>query len=87
MPRGGRRSTSFKPGISGNPRGRPKRAVPKRLEAAPSGSIRVCLDITPSGASFLRRYGLIGAGEETDPSALGIALLEAAGRYLDIVSD
>jgi hypothetical protein len=25
MPRGGRRSTSFKPGVSGNPGGRPKR--------------------------------------------------------------
>jgi hypothetical protein len=26
MPKGGRRSTSFKPGVSGNPDGRPKRA-------------------------------------------------------------
>ena len=45
MTRGGRRSTSFKPGVSGNPRGRPKHVVPKRLQAAPSGSIRVCLYI------------------------------------------
>ena len=87
MPRGGKRSTSFKPGVSGNPRGRPKKAVPQRLHAAPSGSIRVCLDITPSGASALRQCGLIEAGEETDPSALGNALLEAAARYLGIVSD
>jgi Family of unknown function (DUF5681) len=26
MPRGGRRSTSFKPGVSGNPNGRPRRS-------------------------------------------------------------
>jgi hypothetical protein len=26
MPRGGRRSTSFKPGVSGNPAGRPRRS-------------------------------------------------------------
>jgi hypothetical protein len=26
MPRGGRRSTSFKPGVSGNPSGRPRRS-------------------------------------------------------------
>jgi hypothetical protein len=31
MPRGGKRSTSFKPGVSGNPSGRPKR--PRTIEA------------------------------------------------------
>jgi Family of unknown function (DUF5681) len=31
MPKGGRRSTSFKPGVSGNPDGRPKR--PETIEA------------------------------------------------------
>jgi len=31
MPRGGRRSTSFKPGVSGNPGGRPKK--PAKIEA------------------------------------------------------
>src|ERR1700733_652639 len=31
MPRGGRRSTSFRPGVSGNPGGRPKR--PATIEA------------------------------------------------------
>lgn len=87
MPRGGRRSTSWKRGQSGNPRGRPKRALPERLQAATSGSIRVCLDIAPAGTSALRQHGLIEAGEETDPRALGNALLEAAARYLEIVSD
>ena len=86
MPRGGKRSTSFKPGVSGNPRGRPKKVAAEARQVA-TNVIRVCLYITPSGASDLRQYGLIGAGEETDPSALGNALLKAAARYLDIVSD
>jgi hypothetical protein len=45
------------------------------------------LNITPSGASAFRQRGLIEAGEETNPSEVGDALLEAAARYLDIVSD
>src|SRR5208283_2231022 len=32
---------------------------------------KLSLNITPSGASALRQCGLIEAGEETDPSALG----------------
>jgi uncharacterized protein DUF5681 len=87
MPRGGKRSTSWKAGQSGNPRGRPKHAVPERLQAAPRSSVRVCLDITPSGASALRQCGLIAAGEETAPSALGNGLLEAAARYLGLAAD
>jgi len=52
-----------------------------------TNGVRICLDITPEGASALRRSGLIEAGEETDPSKVGIGLLEAAARYLGIVSD
>jgi hypothetical protein len=87
MPRGGKRSTSWKAGQCGNPRGRPKHAVPERLQAAARSSVRVCLDITPSGASALRQCGLIAAGEETAPSALGNGLLEAAARYLGLAAD
>jgi hypothetical protein len=54
-------------------------------EAASGAKWRYQRDITPAGASALRQCGLIEAGEETDPSALGNALLEAAVRYL--VSD
>jgi hypothetical protein len=86
MPRGGRRSTSFKPGQSGNPRGRPKKAPIERRQVAMAG-IRTCLDISPAGVSALRRGGLIEAGEETNPSAIGNGLLEAAARYLGLVVD
>ena len=79
MARGGRRSTTFKPGVSGNARGRPKKAATERPQVATNG-IRICLDITLEGASALRRSGLIAAGEEANPSAIGIGLLEAAAR-------
>jgi hypothetical protein len=38
MPRGGRRSTSFKPGLSGNPGGRPRRL--SSIEARQVSSMR-----------------------------------------------
>jgi hypothetical protein len=84
MPRGGKRSTSFKPGQSGNPRGRPRRVSPEGPQVAGNG-IRVCLDIAPAGVRALRRCGLIGLGDETDQQAIARGVLEAAGRYLGLV--
>ena len=76
--KGGRRSTSFKPGVSGNPRGRPRKARPDAAEAG----VWITMTITPSGASALRRRGLIAAGQEREPKAVANGLLEAAARYL-----
>ena len=45
---GGRRSTSFRPGVSGNPRGRPKKVATDNGQVATNGT-RICLDITPLG--------------------------------------
>ena len=75
MPRGGRRSTSWKRGQSGNLKGRPKKAVAERLQVTTSGRIGVCLDIAPLAARALRQRGLIAVGEENNPSALCYGLL------------
>jgi Family of unknown function (DUF5681) len=45
MPRGGRRSTSFKPGVSGNPGGRPKKLATieaRKVEADVKALAREC---------------------------------------------
>jgi hypothetical protein len=57
------------------------------LRQVATNGIRVSLDITPAGASALRQCGLIGAGEKTNPSAVGNGLLEAAARYLGLAAD
>jgi len=50
MPRGGKRLTSFKPGQSGNPRGRPRNWAPVPQDGFADAK-RINVDITPAGAS------------------------------------
>jgi hypothetical protein len=76
MTRGGKRSTSFKPGVSGNPGGRPKR--PKTIEAK-----RIVADVkataremTPEALSTLRTV-------MNDPKAPPSARVGAATAVLD----
>jgi hypothetical protein len=76
MPRGGKRSTSFKPGVSGNPGGRPKK--PQTLErikaeADVKGLAREC---APQAISILNT--IIG-----DPKTPPAARIAAANAILD----
>jgi Family of unknown function (DUF5681) len=91
MLRGGKRSTSFKPGQSGNPRGRPRKSraiLLKRAleEEGYADSIKINLQITRAGAAELCRRGLVTPGYETHPQAVAHGLLEAAARYLGLKS-
>jgi hypothetical protein len=56
MSKGGRRSTSFRPGVSGNPDGRPKR--PETIEAR-----RVVADVKATLAA-VRNAGPVGLGDD-----------------------
>jgi Family of unknown function (DUF5681) len=87
MPRGGRRSTSFKPGQSGNPHGRPRKSRALLLQRAMeeegfADALKISLQITTAGAAALRARGLITPGYERHPQAVAHGLLEAAARYL-----
>jgi hypothetical protein len=76
MPRGGLRSTSFKPGVSGNPGGRPRRAETieaKWIEADVKALARVC---APEAISTLKTIML---SERAPPAAR----ISAATAILD----
>jgi hypothetical protein len=76
MPRGGLRCTSFKPGVSGNPGGRPKR--PQTVEArriilgAKEAAREMTLDAIDTLASIMK-----------DPKAPAAARISAAVALLD----
>jgi Family of unknown function (DUF5681) len=89
MPRGGKRSTSFKPGQSGNARGRPRKGRALLLqriveEEGFADAVKIRLEITRAGAAELCRRGLVTPGYETHPQAVAHGLLEAAARYLGL---
>jgi hypothetical protein len=66
MPRGGRRSTSFRPGVSGNPGGRPMRpstVEAKRIEADVKALARQC---APEAIATLR---IVMVNEKAPPAA------------------
>jgi hypothetical protein len=89
LPRGGRRSTSFKPGQSGNPRGRPRKSRALLLQRALeeeglADAIKIQLRITTAGTAALSARGLITPGYERHPQAVAHGLLEAAARYLGL---
>jgi hypothetical protein len=89
MPRGGKRSTSWKPGQSGNRAGRPRKSralILQRIreEEGFADAVKFNLEITPAGAAALCRHGLITPGYETHPQAIANGLLEAAARYLGL---
>jgi len=89
MPRGGRRSSSWGPGQSGNRRGRPRRSralllQPTLEEEGFADAVKIQLDITPAGAAALCRHGLVTPGYETHPEAVAHGILEAAARYLGL---
>lgn len=76
MPRGGRRATSYKPGVSGNPGGRPKtpRAIEaKRIVADAKALAREC---APEAISTLKAIML-------DAKAPPAARISAAQALLD----
>ncbi len=76
MPRGGRRSTSFQPGVSGNPGGRPRRPSSieaKLIEADVKALAREC---APDAISTLKTIML----NEKAPAA---ARISAASVILD----
>jgi hypothetical protein len=89
MPRGGKRSTSFKPGKSGNPAGscRKQRELRRRrgnTEKAFVDAVAIQLEITTAAATELCRRGLIAPGHERDPHAVAHGVIEAAARYLGL---
>jgi hypothetical protein len=89
MPRGGKRSTSFKPGLSGNPVGssRKQRELRRRhrnTERAFVDAVAIQLEITTAAATELCRRGLVAPGHERDPQAVAHGVIEAAARYLGL---
>jgi hypothetical protein len=88
MPRGGKRSTSFKPGQSGNPAGWPRKyralLLQRIREEGFVGAIKIQLEITTAGVAALCRCGLVTPGYEKRPQAIAHGLLEAAARYLGL---
>jgi hypothetical protein len=91
MPRGGRRSTSFKPGQSGNPRGRPRKSRALLLqrileEERFAEAVKIELLITTAGVAALCRRGLVTPGYETRPAAVAHGILAAAARHLGLRS-
>src|SRR5215472_2990089 len=76
MPKGGVRSTSFRPGVSGNPGGRPKRSATveaKRIVADVKAAAR---ELTPEALSTLKTVMV-------DPKAPPAARVGAATAILD----
>jgi Family of unknown function (DUF5681) len=76
MPKGGLRSTSFKPGVSGNPSGRPKR--PQTLEARKivADVKSAARELTPVAMDTLEKAMM-------DPKAPWAAKITAAIAVLD----
>jgi hypothetical protein len=71
MPRGGIRSTSFKPGVSGNPGGRPK--TPRTIEVR-----RIILGVREAARELT-----LDALDTKDPKAPAAARISAAVALLD----
>jgi hypothetical protein len=87
--RGGKRSTSFKPGQSGNPIGSSRKQCELRrqrrnTEKAFVDAVAIQLEITAAAAAELCRRGLVAPGHERDPQAVATGVLEAAARYLGL---
>jgi len=76
MSRGGRRSTSFRPGQSGNPTGRPKR--PATIEAR-----RICADVADAAREFTVDAINTLAAIMNDPKTPAAARISAAQAILD----
>jgi hypothetical protein len=76
MPKGGLRSTSFKPGVSGNPDGRPKR--PETIEAR-----RVVADVKAAARELTPEAMDTLKGAMADPKAPWSAKITAAIAVLD----
>ena len=76
MPRGGLRSTSFKPGVSGNPGGRPRR--PQTIEAR-----RVILGVREAAREMTLDALDTLATIMKDPKAPAAARISAAVALLD----
>ena len=89
MPRGGKRSTSWKAGQSGNASGssrtqRELRRQRRNTEKAFVDAVAIQLEITTAAATELCRRGLVAPGHERDPQAVATGVLEAAARYLGL---
>ena len=89
MPRGGKRSTSFKPGQSGNPVGSSRKQCELRRRRRNTerdfvDAVAIQLEITTAAATELCRRGLVAPGHERDPQAVATGVLEAAARYLGL---
>jgi hypothetical protein len=89
MPRGGKRSTSWKAGQSGNASGssrtqRELRRQRRNTEKAFVDAVAIQLEITTAAATELYRRGLVAPGHERDPQAVATGVLEAAARYLGL---
>ena len=89
MPRGGKRSTSFKSGRSGNPAGSSRKQCELRhrrrnTERAFVDAVTIQLEITTAAAAELCRRGLVAPGHERDPQAVAHGVIEAAARYLGL---
>lgn len=76
MPRGGRRSTSFKPGISGNPGGRPRK--PQTIEAR-----RIVADVKAAARELTQDAIDTLAAVMKDPKTPAAARISAATALLD----
>lgn len=89
MPRGGRRSTSWKPGQSGNPAGSSRKQWEllrrhRQVEQGFVDAIAIQLEITTAAAGELCRRGLVTPGYERNPQAVANGVIEAAARYLGL---
>jgi hypothetical protein len=89
MPRGGKRSTCFKPGQSGNPAGSSRkqwelRRRRRNTERDFVDAVAIQLEITTAAAAELCRRGLVAPDPEQDPQAVATGVLEAAARYLGL---
>lgn len=89
MPRGGKRSTSWKRGQSGNPAGSSRkqwelRRRRRNTERAFVDAVAIQLEITTAAATELCRRGLVAPGHERDPQAVAHGVIEAAARCLGL---
>lgn len=76
MPRGGQRSTSFRPGVSGNPGGRPKK--PRTIEAK-----KIVADVKAAARELTQDAIDTLASVMKDPKAPPAARISAAQVLLD----
>ena len=76
MPKGGLRSTSFKPGVSGNPSGRPKRPQTIETRKITTDVKAAARELTPEAMDTLKEA-------MADPKAPWAAKIAAAIAVLD----